>query len=442
MKSPVIGRRRWLVQTSLLAFASKASALGRIPYGGEIQSSLPWDLQSVDPHNINDPVAAFLAPLLFEPLFGIDGRGQLYPTLAASYPARSGEVARVELRSLRWPNGKLVTAQQAAWSLERSRQRGAKALFAGVGTIGADSATSLTFAGTTPERLARTLASPLTALLSPQATAKDTLGLGPFRGQLTGSRATLNRNPHAARGLPFLDRIELRRAPSLSDALRDFEAHQNNLGWFGRGLHEPRLDSRLVDTGHAGWVVLHAGQQSGRWARPGAASSLVGTIAAPSLERFGLFPCRQPTLPEPYSGAPCTLVVRRDSPYLVELATTLAAILGGSNNLVSVATVSSPELTQLKRTRQFGFLLDQVRALGPSAEEHQLSLLTEAGLPFKPPRLPPNTQVNDVPGLVCTSLSLAAVGELHLLWATLPQLVLPDGNLANAWYRPAPTPTS
>src|SRR5690606_26802530 len=108
----VLGRRRWLLQASVLAATSSASALGRIPYGGEIQSSLPWDLQSVDPHDLNDPVAAFLAPLLFEPLFGLDG-GQVYPTLAASYPTRIGEAARVELRSMRWPNGKPVTAEQA-----------------------------------------------------------------------------------------------------------------------------------------------------------------------------------------------------------------------------------------------------------------------------------------------------------------------------------------
>lgn len=419
-----------------LALASSARALGRIPYGGEVQSSLPWDLSAVDPHDLNDPLAAFLAPLLFEPLFATDAHGVVYPTLASAQPSQEGDVTRVSLRPLHWANGKVVTAKQVAWSLERSRQRGAKALLAGAGQFQASSDTVVSVTGISPEQLSRALASPLTALLSQQATAKDTLGLGPFRGQLTGERAVLTRNPYATRGQPFLERISLRRAPSLGDALRDFEAHENNLGWFGRGLHEPRPDSRLVDSGHAGWVVLHAGQQSGRWARPGAVASLVSTIPQPSLERFGLLPSASLRPSEPYSGGPCTLLVRRDAPYLVELATTLAAILGGHSALVTVLTVSPQELTQLKRTRQFGFLLDQVRVLGPSPEQHQLSLLTEAGLPYKPPRLPPGTTSANVPTLLGPSLSLAVVGVLHLIWATLPQLDLAGGNLASAWQVP------
>lgn len=435
-----IGRREVLLALSGafgVTVASGAAALGRIPYGGKIESSLPWELGAVDPHDLNDPVAAFLAPLLFEPLFGID-QGAAYPTLAASMPTQRADLTQLTLRPLRWPNGKVVTAKQVAWSLERARQRGAKALLAGAGRFEATSETTITVTGIAPDRLARALASPLTAVLSQQATSKDTFGLGPFRGTLTGERAVLTRNPYAARGQPFLERIALRRAPSLGDALRDFEAHENNLGWFGRGLHEPRPGSRLVDTGHAGWVVLHAGQQSGRWARPGAAASLVSTVPQPSVERFGLVPTAAAAAPEPYSGAACTMVVRRDAPYLVELATTLAAILGGAGGLITVSPVSPSELSQLKRSRQFGFLLDQVRALGPTPEEHQLSLLTEAGLPFKPPRLPPGTTTASVPGLVCRSLSLAVVGALHLIWATLPELELADGNLANAWHLPVP----
>lgn len=420
-----------LVGAATSSLSAPAAALGRLPYGGVIESSLPWDLGSVDPHDLNDPVAAFLAPLLFEPLYALDEGGTPYPTLAAALPTRDGDVTTFNLRPLRWANGKVVTAKQVAWSLERARQRGAKALLAGAGEFQAQGDATVSVSGITPERLGRALASPLTAVLSPKAVAADTLGLGPFRGQLTGERAVLVRNPFAARGQPFLERISLRRAPGLSDALRDFEAHQNNLGWFGRGLHEPRPESRLIDTGHAGWVVLHAGQQSGRWARPGAVASLVSTIAQPSLERFGLLPTRSAAAPEPYSGGPCTLVVRSDAPYLVELATSLAAILGGG--AITVAAVPQRELAQLKRTRQFGFLIDQVRTLGSTAEEHQLSLLTEAGLPFKPPRLPPGTTTVDVPAMVCASSSLAVVGALHLIWATLPDLQLSDGSLANAW---------
>lgn len=422
----------WATQAGIAALTSRADALGRLPIGGVVTSSLPWDLRSVDPHDLNDPVAAFLAPLLFEPLFSSDALGNVYPTLTTGMPAMIDGEAQLELRPLRWPNGKSVTAKQVAWSLERSRQRGAEALLAGTGSFRAVTDTQLRVTVASPDKLARALASPLTALLSPQSTPTETLGLGPFRAALSGERAVLTRNAFASRGQPFLERIELSRAASLGDALRDFEAHQNNLGWFGRGLHEPRPGSRLVDTGHAGWVVLHAGQGAGRWARPGAVASLVGTVAAASLERFGLFSTGNLGAPEPYSGAPCTLVVRKDAPYLMELATVVAAILGGTSALVTVTPVTASELTRLKRTRQFGFLLDQVRALGPTAEQHQLSLLTEAGLPQKPPRLPPGTTTADVPRLVCAGVSLATLGALHLVWATLPELDLRGGSLADA----------
>src|SRR5690606_38857730 len=144
-----------------LGFTSPAAGLGRIPYGGAIESSLPWELGGVDPHDLNDPVAAFLAPLLFEPLFALDAQGVAYPTLAAALPSRVGDATSVSLRLLRWPNGKVVTAQQVAWSLERSRLRGAKALLAGAGRFEASNDTTVSVSGVTPERLARALASPL-----------------------------------------------------------------------------------------------------------------------------------------------------------------------------------------------------------------------------------------------------------------------------------------
>lgn len=430
-----------LAHGASLLLPTPAAALGRIPLGGVVRSSLPWHLGSVDPHDINDPVAAFLAPLLYEPLFGLDASGTVYPTIAAALPTQHGAETRMTLRALRWSNGKRLTARDIAWSLERSRLRGGKALFAGLSAFDAPDDVTLTTTGSSPDKLARILTSPLTAILSRESSARDSVGLGPFRGQLTGDRALLTRNPFAARGLPYLERVELQRAPSLADALRDFEAHQNNLGWFGRGLHEPRPESRLIDGGHAGWVLLHAGNQSGRWTRPGAVSSLVGTVSPASIERFGLQSAATSATPEPYSGAPCSLVVRQDAPYLVELAKALAALLGGAANSISVLGVSPQELTELKRSRQFGFLLDQVRSLGPTPHDHQLSLLTEAGLPYKPPRLPPSVRVEDVPAAVCPTLSLAVVGSLHLIWATLPRFELAGGNLANAWQVPDPSRT-
>src|SRR5690606_32537290 len=98
----------------------------------------------------------------------------------------------------------------------------------------------------------------------------------------------LTRNPYAARGPAFLDQLEVRSARDLADALRQFEAGQCNLGWFGRGLHEPRAGSAMVDAGHAGWVVLHSGVHAGKWGQPGIVPSLLATLDPAVLDRFGL----------------------------------------------------------------------------------------------------------------------------------------------------------
>ena len=90
-----LGRRAWLLA---MAAGSAAHALGRIPYGGRLELSLPWPLASIDPHAIDDPAAALFGAAIADPLYALDAQGHPYPTLAAAPPEHMPEGARVHLR--------------------------------------------------------------------------------------------------------------------------------------------------------------------------------------------------------------------------------------------------------------------------------------------------------------------------------------------------------
>ena len=430
-----LSRRTFSLATASILVCPSAKALGRIPYGGELSTAIPWSLSGVDPHELNDPIAAFLGPALFEPLFAFDSQNRPYPTLASSWPTSEGDQVVVRLRSLRWSNGARFIASDVAWSLERSRRLGARGLLAGWGRFEAPNATTLAVRGGSPEALMQALASPLCAVTSRAFHPARPVGCGPFRARFEGGRLLLTRNSYAARGPAFLDQIEVRSARDLADALRQFEAGQCNLGWFGRGLHEPRPGSRMVDAGHAGWVVLHSGQRAASWGRPGVVPSLLATLDPGVLERFGLSRSPSTAKAAAYGGPSCELFVRNDAAYLVELATTLASLLSTPSGNISVRPVSPQELATVKRERQFGFLLDHVRPLGPTAAQHQLSLLSEGNLARNPPRLPPSLGLEQVADFATRRLSLGVVGSLRLRLASLPEIQgLEQGNFGDVWW--------
>ncbi len=415
-----------------------AAALGRIPYGGQLSTALPWPLLGLDPHELNDPVAAFLGAALFEPLYAHDARNRLYPTLALDQPHPSGDKLSVNLREIYWSTGARISADEVVWSLQRSRRLGGKALLGQFSRFEVTGRTSFAVRGPSPQALMRALSSPLCALIPRAFHPLRPIGCGPFSGRFQAGRLILSRNGYAARGPAFLERMELRSARDLGDALRQFEAGECSVGWFGRGLHEPRPNSNLVDAGHAGWVVLHAGAQLDKWAKPGVVQSLLAAIDAGGLDRFGLRLPPSTAAPAAYGGPSCELLVRGDAPYLVELANSLAAHLSAPGRTVRVRSLDVGQLRDEKTQRRFGFLLDVVRPLGPTPDLHQLSLLSEAGLPYSPPHLPPNVALEHVPDIVTRSLSLGVVGSLRLLLGVTPEINgLQEGSLADAWLTPS-----
>ena len=63
-----------------------SAALGRKPYGGALALKLPWPLDGIDPHAVDDVVAALFGAAIADPLFALDALGRPYPALAAQLP--------------------------------------------------------------------------------------------------------------------------------------------------------------------------------------------------------------------------------------------------------------------------------------------------------------------------------------------------------------------
>ncbi len=407
--------------------ASGALAMGRTPVGGRLRLSVPWSLTRLDPHDQNDPAAAFFAPAVAEPVFGVDARGRIYPTLAAELPQKTKTGCVVRLRpGLRSTAGRAIDNRDLTWSVARARRFGASALLAGLPNpkrVPGD-ALAVSFDSATPERVLGPLASPLCALLPRAFGPQEPDGTGPFRARLHDGLLELSRNPHAARGPAFLQSIEVQPARDLAEALRQFESGEVDLGWLGRGLHGPRKDSRLVDAGRVGWVVLHSGSQAGAWGAPGAAAGLLASIAASRLERFGLGEVGRASSRHAYAGPDCELLTREDSSYLVELARSLSELLGSDGHRIRLVTASAEVIRKRKRSRDFGFLLDMTRSLGPELSHLQLSLLQEASpeLARRPPAIPQGMNRSVLVQRTTAMLSMAVVGELKVVVGKAPQL--------------------
>jgi peptide/nickel transport system substrate-binding protein len=417
--------------------------MARTPTTGRLRLALPWGLGQLDPHDPNDPAAAFFGQAIAEPLFAKDPSGRPYPALAADWPKLVGDRSVVTLRSgLRSSVGRAIDTTDLLWSMQRATNLGARALLGPFGAVRAepDAAPSVSFPTTNPSALAEALCSPLTVLLPRAFSPKRPVGTGPFEAKLSAGRLLLERNTFAARGAAFLQRIEVESTADLGEALRSFEAAEVDVGWLGRGLHSPRRDTKLVDAGAVGWVVLHSGKDAGSWGAPGVAAQLLSSIPRAQLERFGLGVGGRPPRQTPYGGPPCELLVDAGANYLIELGKTLCDLLSRPGHEVSLTPLERRALQQRKRAKDFAFLLDLTRSLGDSSTERQLSLLQESdpALARRPPQLPARITEAELLERVTATLNLAVVGTLRVIVALAPTAHgLEQWQLGDAWLAPS-----
>ncbi len=241
-------------------------------------------------------------------------------------------------------------------------------------------------------------------------------GCGAFRAELGPGRAVLTRNPNAARGPAFLDAIEVSTAPDLAELLRSFEVGQSDVGWSGQGQYRAVKEAAPFETPRYAFAALLPGKAVGAWGAPGTLQGLLDAVPAQQLSHLGLRGLPTQTRGAPSWGGPTTTIaVQSGAPQLLAVARAIAAALSTPGHELTVVEKSSDELSSLRKSQQFGLLLDCVRA--PSAAPRDVELaLRSASSPEAAKRAPKTGHV--APRELGRQLSLGVVGDLTM-WGAL-----------------------
>ncbi len=413
--------------TGAFAIPRLGRARGRSPAGGKISLRLPWPTFSIDPHLLDDVGAAIFGDALFDTLYARDDAGNIVPSLAEGDPEVDGSDLRVRVRSgLTTAQGRPLDARDAASSIARARSSGAQAWLADTPTPTRIDATTLKFTGRDAAKLARTLSSPLTAIIPLAFSPDHPDGTGPFRAEKRDGALALLRNPNAARGASFLEEITVRSVADLATSLRSFEAGADDVGWLGLGLHEPRAGAKSFDCGAVGWAILRTGREGGNWNSPGVAQRVADGIPTARLSYLAIGAPWATEREEGWGGSPADLLVRDDSPWLVELARTVAASLSRPSHELTARPLPTAEFQQRLRVRSFALAIDVARPLAPGAIGALTGLATadNAQHAIELVRHPP--RVTEAPARTLTrTLRIGVLGEIRLQGGRVPDLVLP-----------------
>jgi peptide/nickel transport system substrate-binding protein len=394
---------------------SRAEASGRLPVGGKLSLRIPWPLGAIDPHRIDDAVAAIVGPSLFDTLYILDETGAVTPSLAEALPEASGSRVVVALRSrLSSARGRPMGARDVAFSLARAARSGAAAWLVEAGTLKVESAVTLSFASREPAKLARLLASPLTAIVPMGFSPELPDGTGPFRALREADALVLERNERAANGPALLDRIVVRPAPDLAASLSAFESGADDIGWLGSGLHEPRPGAKTFDAGACAWAILRTGSAAGAWDAPGVAQSVCDGIAPGRLAYLAIGPAWPTTSEDGWGGPPCDLLVHDDSPWLRELAKAVASSISRPSHEVTARPVALADLAARRAARNFSLAIDVARPLGPGALGALIGLATAddhlRGADLM--RHPPRTEA--APRVLCRTMRVGLLGDIRI----------------------------
>lgn len=410
---------------SPLASLGLAHARGRTSVGGRIALRVPWPVLAIDPHRLEDATAGIFGEAIFDTLYARDESGAFVASLAEADPEPEGASLRVRVRTgLRTARGKAFEARDAAGAIARSRTLGGRAWLVDVPAPKIDGR-SLVFAMRDASRLVRALASPIVAMVPTGFTPEAPDGTGPMMHTTRGNTLVLARNVLAARGPSYLDEVVVQAAPDLAASLRAFESGADDLGWLGSGLHEPRAGSRPFDFGAAGWAVLFTGRDAGTWDAPGVAQRICDGLPPARLSYLALGPAWTTEPEEGWGGAPTSLYVREDAPWLVELAKAIAATISRPSHEVSAKTVPALEIAQRRNARNHTLALDVVRPVAPGSFAAMIALATAdnslraSELVQHPPKLgeiPPRTMTR--------TMHCGVVGEIRVQGGRAPNVQL------------------
>jgi peptide/nickel transport system substrate-binding protein len=428
--------RRALLMT--LSCAASANAMGRTPYGGRLRLVVPWPITSLDPASLSDGFAALFAGAAFEPLYALDGAGNPYPALAEALPSKLEAGCRLMLRpGLKTAAGRPLAGADLLATLARARSRGAVGLLSELEGPSVDTKDPLAviFPHSSAEVVARVLASPLLALVPRNFSPLAPDGCGAFKAELGRGRAVFTRNPNAARGPSFLDAIEVTSVSDLADLLRGFETGATDVAWFGTGLYRAVKDALPFEAPRYAFAVLMAGNAAGAWGAPGTLQALLDAVPKGQLAHLGVRGLPpQPSGARAWGGPTTTISVLANAPQLAAIARAVAATLSAPGHELSVVEKTADELASLQTSRQFGLLIDQVRAPTALPRDVELALRTAAS-PEAAKRAPKTAPL--APRDLGRQLPLGIIGELSV-WGTrrAPFVNLETWQLGGVSFRP------
>jgi peptide/nickel transport system substrate-binding protein len=437
---PLITRRALSGLTAVVTLGvmqRRASALGRIPMEGKLAMVLPWPLDRVDPHDIADPGAALFGHALFDELYAFDPAGDPFPTLAADAPIASGSRTIVRLREgLTTSQGERLDARDAIFSVQRAR-KGAAAAWWGdlpVPALHPNDRLALVFATTDAARIARTLCSPMFALVPRAFDPARPDGTGAMFAVPGPSRLVLHRNPSAARGPSFLEEITIDQAGDLSSSLRSFEGKLSDLGWLGSGLHGARPGAQPFDMGAVAWIVLQTGAEAGSWGGVGVAQRLLDGMAPERFQRFGLGNMPSPSAGAEWGGRPCEILIREGSAFMGELARTVSSLLSRPGHEVAVRAAPAAEIAHRRAAGTFSLMLGIVRPFSgaPLGSHIALTAAVDAKNALELMRRPPRLGAFE-PRAATRTLTLGVLGQLRVMGACAPDVHLARNQTAEGW---------
>jgi peptide/nickel transport system substrate-binding protein len=438
----LIGRRQLAGWAALMSAAAAlrprvAAALGRVPSDGKMGMALPWPVDRIDPHDITDSGAALFGHALFDELYALEPGGDPFPTLAADVPALEASRTIVRLREgLVTAQGQRLEARDALFSIQRARKGAAAAWWGDLPAPGLHpkDRLALVFATSDAARIARTLSSPLFALVPRGFDPARPVGTGAMSAELGPSRMVLRRNPSAARGPSFLEEIVVEQASDLSSSLRSFEGKLTDVGWLGSGLHGARPGAQPFDLGSVAWIVLQTGAEAGPWGGPGVAQRLLDGVAPERFQRFGLGAMPAAAGSAEWGGRPCELWVHEGSAFMGELGRTVSSLLSRPGHEVAIRAAPAAEIARRRAAGTFSLMLGIVRPFSEGALGSHIALAAALDpknareLLRRPPRL-----TSFDPRTVTRTLTLGVLGELRVMGGHASDVHLARNPTAEGW---------
>jgi peptide/nickel transport system substrate-binding protein len=404
---------------------------------GKLKLALPWPVTSLDPHDPCDPTAALFAHAVFDQLFALETSGEPFPTLATDLPTMEGGKTVVRLREgLVTAKGRKLDGRDVVFSVQRARRGGATAWWGDLPSPAPHGKDPLAIVLSTTDasRVAKTLSSPLFALVPRTFDPTSPDGTGAMTPQIAGARMVLRRNASAARGASFLDEVTIDQAPDLSASLRSFEGNLTDIGWLGSGLHAPRPGAQAFDLGGIAWIVLQTGNEAGPWGAPGLAQRLLDGLAPERLQHFGVGPLPAPTGSAEWGGKPCELLVQEGSAYLEELGRTVGSLLSRPGHEVTIKALPGAELARRRAAGSYVLALGVVRPFaGPGiATLVALAAASDPSSALELMRSPPRLSTFS-PRALTRTLKLGVLGDLRVVGARAPDVRLAKSVTGEGW---------